>query len=92
MADWTDEERQAFDEAVKKGKADNAEEEARIKVGDHVETPGGRGWVVSLELGGFKVNLEADLPKPKPGVYINKLSGEGAIYVPDNLVRKIQDK
>ena len=92
MADWTDEERQAFNEAREKSKADLADERARIKVGDYVDTPGGPGWVVSLEFGGCKVNLEADLPTPRPGLIINKLSGQNALFVPSNLMRKIEGK
>lgn len=91
MTEWTDEERRRFDEANAKGKADNADEEARIKVGDRVDTPRGPARVVSMEMGGFKVNLEADLPQPRPGVIINPGSGENAIYMPQDLLRKMRD-
>lgn len=92
MADWTEEERRQFDEAYAKGKADNAAEKARIKVGDRVDTPRGPARVVSEQMGGFKVNLEADLPQAQRGVIINPRSGENAIYMPSGLLRKIEDE
>ena len=91
MSEWTDEERRRFDEAYAKGKADNASEKARIKVGDRVDTPQGPARVVSEEMGGFKVNLEAELPQPRRDVIVNPLSGENAFYVPSELLRRVED-
>jgi hypothetical protein len=87
--EWTDEQRRQFDECYEKSKA---EREAMIKVGDRVDTPRGPAIVVSVEYGGCKVNLEADLPKPQPGLIVNPLSGENAFYMPSGLIRKLDGR
>jgi hypothetical protein len=86
--DWTDEQRREFEEYRRKAEEEREQRAASIEVGDHVDTPDGTGWVVEPMMGGFRINLDKDLPLDQPGV--NRLSGEYAFFVPIHLLRKIR--
>ncbi len=90
MAEWTDEEREQARELYEKGKVDLETEKAQINVGDHVDTPEGTAWTVQEKMGGFLVNFDKDLPPQRPGHIVNKLSGEDAVFMPLNLMRKLR--
>jgi hypothetical protein len=87
--DWTDEQREEFAKYREKGREERAQREAAIRVGDHVDTPEGTGWVVEPMMGGFRINLDKDLPPDRPGFVANKLSAENAFFVPTNLLKKL---
>jgi len=90
--DWTDEQRREFEEYRRKGEEERAQKETSIKVGDHVDTPEGTGWAVEPMVGGFRINLDKDLPQERPGFVANPLSNENAFFVPIELLRKIPKK
>jgi hypothetical protein len=43
-------------------------------------------------VGGFRINLDKDLPQERPGFVVNPLSNENAFFVPTELLRKIPKK
>jgi hypothetical protein len=91
MADWSDDERRAFEEYRRAGKEHVARETSRIRVGDRVATPGGTGWAVEERLGGFLVKLEATPPSSDGSTVIgDPITGdEEVFYLPVGLLRRL---
>jgi hypothetical protein len=46
MADWSDEAKRAWDERMKQERDGSHEDAGALAVGDRVETPDGRRWIV----------------------------------------------
>jgi hypothetical protein len=89
VAAWTDDERREFEHAYAKQRAEQERPaETMFRAGDVVDTPGGPAYVVEMALGGYEVKLFSDLPEERFGHHVNPLSRDGALYMPNKLLRR----